>query len=93
MEKLPLLIPWVLSSIFHLRIFEKYYELGKKIALESFRFNLKANRPVKSQRTQVENQVTKKMRENLADLDQKMSLKKKAPHGKRWVSEMKVKWR
>ena len=57
--------------------FEKYYELGKKIALESFRFNLSAKRPVKSQRTQVENQVTKKMRENLVDLDRKMSLKKK----------------
>ncbi|MFT5467601.1 MAG: hypothetical protein ACI8UO_002707 [Verrucomicrobiales bacterium] len=56
--------------------FEKYFELGKKVALESFRFNYSPRREVSSQRYQPEERVTEKMREKLADLDRKMALKK-----------------
>ena len=56
--------------------FEKYLELGKRVAFESFRFNLSRQREVKTERTQPEKRVTKRMREKLADLDRKMALKK-----------------
>ena len=55
--------------------FEKYLELGKKIALESFRFNYSPRREVTTERTEVETRVTQQMRENLADLDKKMAMK------------------
>lgn len=56
--------------------FEKYLELGKKIARESFQFNLSPRRKVKTVRTEPEERVTEKMRKNLADLDRKMAMKK-----------------
>ena len=56
--------------------FERYLELGKKIARESFQFNLGARRKVKTVRTEPEKRVTERMRENLADLDRKMEMKK-----------------
>ncbi|MGY8770599.1 MAG: DUF1588 domain-containing protein [Pirellulales bacterium] len=55
--------------------FEKYLELGKQVALESFRFNLSSRQQVKTDRTEPESRVTKKMQEKLADLDHKMELK------------------
>lgn len=55
--------------------FEKYLELGKKIAFESFRFNYSPRRDVTSERTEVETQVTKWVRSNLVDLDKKMAMK------------------
>ncbi|MBC8242766.1 MAG: DUF1592 domain-containing protein, partial [Verrucomicrobia bacterium] len=57
--------------------FEKYLELGKKIAMESFRFNYSPRREVTTTRAQPEERVTGRMREKLADLDRKMALKKK----------------
>ena len=56
--------------------FEKYLELGKKVALESLRFNLSPRRKVNTVRTEVEKRVTQKMRDKLADLDRKMEMKK-----------------
>jgi hypothetical protein len=56
--------------------FEKYLALGKRIAFESFRFNLSPRRKIKTERTEVEERVTERMREKLADLDRKMALKK-----------------
>jgi len=55
--------------------FEKYLDLGKRIALESFRFNYSPRRKVTIERTEPEDRVTQKMRDNLADLDRKMELK------------------
>lgn len=55
--------------------FEKYLELGKKIAFESFRFNYSPRRDITSERTEVETQVTNWHRNNLADLDKKMAMK------------------
>lgn len=56
--------------------FEKYLALGKRIAFESFRFNLSPRRQIKTERTEVEERVTERMRKKLADLDRKMALKK-----------------
>ena len=56
--------------------FEKYLELGKRVAFESFRFNLSPRREIKTERTQPEDRVTQRMREKLADLDRKMAMKK-----------------
>lgn len=56
--------------------FEKYLELGKKIAQESFRFNLNPRGKVSVERNEVEKRVTQRMRDRLADLDKKMALKK-----------------
>ena len=56
--------------------FEAFLELGRKVAVESFRYNLSAKRPVKTERTEPETRRTKQLREKLADLDRKMALKK-----------------
>ncbi|MEM7011689.1 MAG: DUF1588 domain-containing protein, partial [Verrucomicrobiota bacterium] len=56
--------------------FEKYLELGKKVAFESFRFNYGKRREVTKQRFEPEERVTENRREQLADLDRKMALKK-----------------
>lgn len=55
--------------------FERYMELGRKVAFESFRFNLGPRRKVKTERTEPEQRHTRKLREKLADLDRKMALK------------------
>ena len=55
--------------------FEKYLELGRRVAFESFRYNLSPRREVKTERTQPEERHTKKLREKLADLDRKKALK------------------
>ena len=60
---------------------EAYLELGKRIAAEALNFNTKPQRNVETSRTEPETRVNKKMRENLADLDQKMAMKKA---GKTW---------
>ena len=73
--------------------FEKYLELGKKVAFESFRFNLSPRRDVRKERTEPERRVTKRMREKLADLDRKMAMKKAGRLGKRWASRTKARWR
>lgn len=57
--------------------FERYLELGRRIATESFRFNYSPRRSVTVARTEPEERVTQRTREKLADLDQKMALKKK----------------
>ena len=56
--------------------FEKYLELGRNVANESFRYNLSSRRQIKTERTQPEDRRTNAMREKLADLDRKMALKK-----------------
>lgn len=56
--------------------FEKYLELGRRVAFESFRFNLSPRRKIKTERTEPEKRVTRRMRDKLADLDRKMELKK-----------------
>ena len=56
--------------------FEKYLELGKKVAFESFRFNYSPRRELTTERSEVETRVTEEVRTNLADLDQKMAMKK-----------------
>lgn len=56
--------------------FEKYLELGKKVAFESFRYNYSPKREVSTERYEPEEKVTGKTREKLADLDRKMALKK-----------------
>lgn len=61
--------------------FEKYFELGKKVAFESSRFNYSPYREVTVQRSQPEERVTRKTRERLADHDRKMAMKKA---GKSW---------
>ncbi|MCH1441327.1 MAG: DUF1588 domain-containing protein, partial [Rubripirellula sp.] len=60
---------------------EAYLELGKRIAAEALNFNTKPQRKVEVSRTEPEKRVNKKMREKLADLDQKMAMKKA---GKTW---------
>lgn len=55
--------------------FDQYLELGRKIAVESFRFNHSKKRDVKIQRSEPEQRVTEKMRKKLADNDRKMKLK------------------
>ena len=61
--------------------FEKYLELGKKIAMESFRFNHSPYRETETQRYEPEERVTEKRRQDLADKDRKMAMKKA---GKSW---------
>ena len=56
--------------------FEKYLELGKKVAFESFRFNYSPRRELTTERSEVETRVTENVRTKLADLDQKMAMKK-----------------
>ena len=55
---------------------EKYLELGRRVANESFRYNLTSKREVKIDRTEPEERRNKNLREKLADLDRKMELKK-----------------
>ena len=56
--------------------FEKYLDLGKRVAMDSFQFNLSRRKGIKAERTQPERRVTKRMRSKLADLDRKMEMKK-----------------
>lgn len=55
--------------------FEQYLELGRKIAVESFRFNYSKHKEVKTQRSEPEQRVTQKLRKKLADDDRKRKLK------------------
>ena len=64
------------EQFFNSSHFEKYLELGRKIALESFRFNYSPRREVSVERKEPEERVTNKLREKVADLDRKMALKK-----------------
>jgi hypothetical protein len=61
--------------------FEEYLKLGKKVAIESFRFNYSPYRDVTVERTEPEERVTQNRREELADHDRKMAMKKE---GKSW---------
>jgi hypothetical protein len=65
------------EQFFNSSHFERYLELGRKIATESFRFNYSPRREVTIDRTEPEERVTQKVREKLADLDRKMALKNK----------------
>ena len=56
--------------------FEKYLDLGKRVANSALNVNTHKRKPAKALRKEVEENVTAKMRENLADLDRKMALKK-----------------
>ncbi len=62
--------------------FDKYLELGRKVASEGFKFNTQRRRVSSVSRTEPEQRVTKKMREKLDDLDRKMAMKKA---GKSWM--------
>lgn len=55
--------------------FEKYLELGRKVAKEALRWNTSKPHPLKTERTEPENRVTQKMRETLADMDRKKAMK------------------
>jgi mono/diheme cytochrome c family protein len=61
--------------------FEKYYELGKKVAAEGFRWSGASLGKAKTNRTHPEAQVTEKTRKTLADYDNKMRMKLE---GKTW---------
>ena len=56
--------------------FEKYLELGRKVASEAMRYNTRRYEEPKVSITQPEASVTQKMRDKLADLDKKMEMKK-----------------
>ena len=55
--------------------FEQYLELGRKIAVESYRYNYSKHQDVKKQRTQPEQRVTRKLQKKVADSDRKRKLK------------------
>ena len=55
--------------------FEKYLELGRKVAQEALRWNTSKHQPLKTERREAEDRVTKKMRETLADMDKKKAMK------------------
>ena len=62
--------------------FEKYLALGRKIADEAFTWTVRPReRPTISKRVEPEDRVTKRLRLNLADLNQKMAMKQA---GKTW---------
>ncbi len=61
--------------------FEKYLELGREIAAKGFEWAAKPRMEAKVTRREQEERVTKRMRENLADLDNKMRMKNE---GKTW---------
>ena len=62
--------------------FEKYLALGRKVADEAFTWTVRPRQPTKVHgRTEPEDRVTNKLRERLADLDQKMAMKQA---GKTW---------
>ena len=65
------------EQFFNSSHFERYLELGRKIATESFRYNYSPRREVTIDRTEPEERVTEKTREKLTDLDRKMALKNK----------------
>ncbi len=60
---------------------EAYLELGKRIAAEALKFNTQKKREAEISRTDPETSLNTRMREKLADLDQKMAMKKA---GKSW---------
>ncbi len=62
--------------------FEKYLALGRKVADEAFTWTVRPRQPTKVHgRAEPEDRVTNKLRERLADLDQKMAMKQA---GKTW---------
>jgi hypothetical protein len=61
--------------------FEKYLKLGQKVAEEAFSFNTQPRREVKKQRVEPEENLNKKLRSRLADLDRKRAL---IEAGKNW---------
>ena len=60
---------------------EKYLALGRKVADEALRWTVRPRQPTTIQRTEPEAPLTEQLREKLADLDQKMAMKKA---GKTW---------
>ena len=61
--------------------FEKYLELGREIALQGFTWSGRPQSEPKTTRREPETRVTDQLREKLADLDNKMRMKKE---GKSW---------
>lgn len=61
--------------------FEKYLDLGRKVAAEAFSFNTRPRREVEKQRVDPEKKLNRKLREKLADLDRKKAL---TDAGKNW---------
>jgi len=62
--------------------FEKYLALGRRVADEAFTWTVRPRQPPKVQaHTEPEDRVTDRLRETLADLDQKMAMKQA---GKTW---------
>lgn len=61
--------------------FEKYLELGRKVAAAALRHNTAPRRKLEVDRTQPENRVTKRMRKDLAEKDRRKAL---LDAGKSW---------
>lgn len=61
--------------------FEKYLELGREIVTQGFDWSAQPRQPVSTNRREPEENVTHRLRVNLADLDNKMRMKNE---GKTW---------
>ena len=61
--------------------FDQYFELAKQIVSESIRWGKAPRKNVSVSRKEAESRITNSLREKLADLDQKMEMKKQ---GKTW---------
>lgn len=61
--------------------FERYFELGKRISALALEYNTKPYQPASSERSEPEERVTKKMREDLAKHDRMKLLREE---GKSW---------
>lgn len=69
------------EQFFNSSHFEKYLKLGREVAKTALQYNTQPRRPTTKERTQPEDRVNKKMREQLADYDRKKAL---TDAGKNW---------
>lgn len=69
------------EQLFTSHHFDKYLELGRRIAMESFRYNHSKYKKPSIERKQPEESVTQKLRKKLAENDRKMAMK---TAGKSW---------
>jgi hypothetical protein len=56
--------------------FDKYLDLGRKVAKSALRLNTRGRKPAEAMRQEAERSITQSMRKNLAELDRQMALKK-----------------
>lgn len=61
--------------------FDKYFELGREIVARGFEWSVQPRQPVSTNRREPEEHVTHRLRDTLADLDNKMRMKNE---GKTW---------